>query len=364
MKEYLYKFSQILLFSSLLAAILIGCKDEEENMTFRPGNQLFLIGSGNTYSGAEGVRYYVENEHMDKTYTWSATGGATITKDQDNDAFVYVDFPDPGTYEITASNGETEGTIVVDVTPKVVSLEARTATGLEHSGDSNDTIRVPIAITDPEYENKNPTTSETTLHYSISGNAVEGVDYLLLSDNPLVLPAGFDADTTINIKLLDDMVLENDSIVVDLVSVNDVSDNKGIILTDSTALTRFIFYIEDDIKYVAFETSENDTLRSNAATDNYAFNVTLSRPPKADVIVPYTISGAGVTSGSTELTFKKGVTSQLLTINISDAAFASDQEIKITLDDPISDDEEVMIEKDDEGMPIGNEVIIVVNMED
>lgn len=365
MKKYLYKLSQGLFIVGLLTLALTACKEEEENMTFSLGNQLFISGSGNTYSGAEGVRYYVENDHIDKTYTWSATGGATIQTDPENDAFVYVDFPDPGTYEITAFNGATEGTITVEAKPKVVSLGAKTATGLEYNGDSNDTVRVPIAITDPTYANKNPTTSVTTIHYTISGNAVEGVDYELLSANPLVLPAGFDADTTINIKLLDDMVLEEkDSIVVDLISVSDVTDNQGIILTDSTALTNFIFYIVDDIKYLSFEAVENDTLRSDAAAGNYAFNVNLSLPAKAEVTVPYTISGAGVTSAMNELKFKAGTTSQLLTINIDDAAFASNQEVKITLGDPISDDKEVMIAKDEEDVPVGNEVVIVIETDD
>lgn len=365
MKKYLYKLSRALFFSTMLIATMAACDDEEENMTYKAGNQLFVSGAGTVYSGAEGVRYYVENNILDKNYSWTISGGATFEEDPDNEAFIYATFPNPGTYEIVVSNGETEGTLTVQVDPKVVSLGATSATGLEFYGNSNDTIRLPVAITDPDYVGANPATSNITIHYTIGGSATEGVDYELLSPNPLIIPKGDADDVTIDIKLLDDMELEeNDSIIVTLTSIIDEVDNEGTIMTDSVELTTYIHHIMDDIKTVSFESTVADTLRTEASAGNYAFTVNLSSAALADVTVPYTISGSGVSSSQAALIFPKGATSQLLTIHLDETAFAADQAITVTLGEPVSDDKEVMIGEDDAGDPVDNEVELIVALDE
>lgn len=365
MKKYLYQFLKTPFFFFILLAALVACEDEEENLTYKPGNQLFVSGSSTVYAGAEGVRYYVENNNLDKNYTWTISGGATHEADPDNEAFIYVTFPNPGTYEIVVSNGETEGSVTVEARSKVVSLGATRATSLEFHGNSNDTIRLPIAITDPDYANSNPATSNLTIHYTISGSATEGVDYELLSPNPLIVSKGDADDVTIDIKLLDDMELEeNDSIVVTLTDVVDEAANDGTLMTDSVELTTYIHHILDDIKTVSFESTVTDTLRTGANAGNYAFMVNLSSAALADVVVPYTILGTGISSAQTELRFPEGSTSQLLTVHLDETAFDSDQEITVTLGEPVSDDKEVMLEEDEAGGPMNNEVRLVVALDD
>lgn len=365
MKKYLYQFLKTPFFFFILLAALVACEDEEENLTYKPGNQLFVSGSSTVYVGAEGVRYYVENNNLDKNYTWTISGGATHEADPDNEAFIYVTFPNPGTYEIVVSNGETEGSVTVEARSKVVSLGATRATSLEFHGNSNDTIRLPIAITDPDYANSNPATSNLTIHYTISGSATEGVDYELLSPNPLIVSKGDADDVTIDIKLLDDMELEeNDSIVVTLTDVVDEAANDGTLMTDSVELTTYIHHILDDIKTVSFESTVTDTLRTGANAGNYAFMVNLSSAALADVVVPYTILGTGISSAQTELRFPEGSTSQLLTVHLDETAFASDQEITVTLGEPVSDDKEVMLGEDETGDPMNNEVTLVVALDD
>lgn len=365
MKKYLYPYLKISFLFVILMATLAGCDDEEENLTYKPGNQLFVRGASTVYAGAESVRYYVENEILDRNYTWTISGDATFEEDPDNEAFIYVTFPNPGTYEILVSNGETEGSVTVEANPKVVSLGTTSATSLEFYGNSNDTIRLPVAITDPDYEDANPTTSTITIHYMIEGSATEGVDYELLSPNPLIIPKGDADDVTIDIRLLDDMEREeNDSIVVTLTSVVDEAANEGTIMTDSLELTTYIHHIMDDIKTLSFESTVPDTLRAASSTGNYAFVVNLSSTALADVTVPYTISGAGISSPQTELMFPQGSTSQLLTVHLDETAFAADQEITVTLGEPVSDDEEVLLGEDEAGDPAGNEVKLVVALEE
>jgi len=365
MKKYRYQFLKTPFFFFILLAALVACEDEEENLTYRPGNQLFVSGAGTVHAGAESVRYFVENNTLDKNYTWTISGGATFEEDPDNEAFIYVAFPNPGTYEVSVSNGETEGSVTVEANPKVVSWGLTSATSLEYYGNSNDTIRLPVAITDPDYENANPATSTVTIHYTISGSATEGVDYELLSPNPLVIPKGDADDVTIDIKLLDDMELEeNDSIVVTLTDVLDEAANNGTIMTDSVEMTTYIHHIMDDIKTISFESTVTDTLRTGADAGNYAFVANLSSAALADVIVPYTISGAGIGSAQTELRFPKGSTSQLLTVYLDETAFDSDQELTVTLGEPVSDDKEVMLEEDEAGGPMSNEVRLVVALDE
>lgn len=366
MKIYLMKFSKGLLLISLLFLSLASCRDEDEEMEFVPGNQLFISGSSEVYAGAEGVRYLVDNNTLNADYVWSISGDAILTEDADNDGFVYIDFPGPGTYELAVSNGTAEGNMTINVLSKVVSLGVTSASGSEFSGTANDTIRVPIKISDTTYANSFPTSARTSIFYSVEGSATAGDDYQVLSANPLILPAGFDADTTINIRLLDDMIAEeNDSIIVRIISIETDDENStATVLTDSIALTQYIFHIMDDLKIASFEEMQVDTLSNSDDAGNYVFNVILSGPANSAVTVPYTVAGTGVSPNAGELLFTKGTISQPLTISLSAAAFASDQEIVISLGEPISDDEEVTFDLDDDDMPTGNEMTIVIDVED
>src|SRR5690606_6540976 len=153
-----------------------------------------------------------------------------------------------------------------------------------------------------------PTSAKTSIFYAVEGSATAGDDYQVLSANPLILPAGFDADTTINIRLLDDMIAEeNDSIIVRIISIETDDENStATVLTDSTTLKQYVFDIIEDLKIASFAEIQVETLSNSDDAGNYVFNVNLSGPTNSTVSVPFTVAGTGVFPNSGELLFTKG----------------------------------------------------------
>lgn len=355
MKKILYdRLFQALTACALFSIFLASCDtDGEQAFDFVPGTALTIVGPAEVDAGFS-YAYYVEGFTIDKSYTW-ALDDSSITPTREGE-YVEIGFPEPGTYELTVDNGVNQGTqtIIVASVTKQLSFASISGTGMEL-----DTLRVPITIS-------NPTASETTVSYTITGTATAGVDYELLSTNPLVIPEGV-SDTTINIVLLDDMLREDPSDAINI-TINSVTSavqgEAATVLTDSTELTMFDFTIDDDLKVISFGETETDTLTSTSDAGSYVFDVNLSNAAKADVTIPYTVTGVGVTPLTGTLIFKAGMTSQPLTVALDEAAFAANQEIVLSLDDPVSDDEEVVFGGNEDGSPVGNEMTIVVDVEE
>lgn len=103
----------------VLAAILVStlfiitsCElDGEENIDWRPGDSLMIMGSSEVEVGTEAEPYYVEGFTIEKNYTWTVNGSAATPARQGE--FVYLDFPAAGDYTIMVSSGEYEGILTV-----------------------------------------------------------------------------------------------------------------------------------------------------------------------------------------------------------------------------------------------------------
>ncbi len=116
-----------------------------------------------------------------------------------------VAFNQPGSFSIKVTKADgAEGTLSVEAISKTLALEGDTATIAET--DEIDTVGIPLVI-------DNVVAGTTTISYTIDGTAVEGVDYELVSPNPIVLTADSDPETDyyIYVRLLPDTEQESET---------------------------------------------------------------------------------------------------------------------------------------------------------
>ncbi|MTI20288.1 hypothetical protein E1176_04575, partial [Fulvivirga sp. RKSG066] len=120
-------------------------------------------------------------------------------------------------------------------------------------------IQIPVTVS-------NPLDSELTVDYSITGDADAGVDYELVSSNPLII----EEDSTsgyISFRILDDLSEEDTesiSITLDAITTADASDTETILLAGA-ANRNIVYDLSDDSKLIGFVRSNEDTLMIDAA---------------------------------------------------------------------------------------------------
>ena len=93
-------------------ALLCGCTDGEETMSWKPGTKLHIVGPGALEVG-EDAEYYVDGYTIDETYTWKLDGNA-ITPTR-NGLAVELEFDAAAAHVLTVSNGKLEGTMDITV---------------------------------------------------------------------------------------------------------------------------------------------------------------------------------------------------------------------------------------------------------
>jgi hypothetical protein len=104
-----------LLFFLFIGLLLSACDpDGEENMSWRPGSTLKIIGPDavELKPGTAGTaNYRVEGFTIKENYTWTVNG-TTVTPTR-NGEFISVSFPTPGDYTIEVNNGTYRGSMMV-----------------------------------------------------------------------------------------------------------------------------------------------------------------------------------------------------------------------------------------------------------
>ncbi len=351
MKNFL-KIFLIVGFGTIISA----CTDPEESFNWNPGENLRISGSSEI-STLTTASYYVQGFTIAEDYNWSLTGpSGEVTVRRDGEfADVFVEAP--GTYTLTVSNGTYNGSMTIEAASVDQALGFETDS-IRTTESLTDTLFIPVVITE-----RNPEGATVSFSIDASSTATMGEndDFVILTDSPLI----FDEETTKHIEVLvrsdGEREATAETIVINLNAITDTGLGEyAVTLGDETEIT---VYIDDDLKVLSFESMENDTLTSSSDAGNYVYNVVLSGASESEVTVPYTISGTGVTPQIGSLTFTAGTISQPLPLTLSDAAFATDQEIVISLGEPVSDDEEVIIERDEEDNLIGHEKIIIIEIE-
>ncbi len=103
-----------LLAAVVFTIVLAGCGTSgEQNFGWEPGNTLAIAGGPSELVAGETESYYVRGFTINKNYTWNLDGGTLETR-RDGE-YVDVTIDTPGTYTLTVSNGEQEGSRTLNV---------------------------------------------------------------------------------------------------------------------------------------------------------------------------------------------------------------------------------------------------------
>lgn len=225
MKKYL------LAIVMLTGLFLTGCEDEptvtrsKDLLIYPPPYNIYV---GDSY--AFEAPLYVLNDTRD--WLWSADfNGTEISTDEGE--FFDVFFDEIGTYTISLEESDRVGSIEVDAISKVLSLDGDTLS----IGDTNEDLFIPITFDAFAY-------GDVSISFTLSGSAVEGVDYEVLSSNPIML----DIDSPeegygIYLKLLPDTPgVTTVYIIVTLTSItNEIADE--FVITDDVDFKKSVIEV-------------------------------------------------------------------------------------------------------------------------
>jgi len=321
-----------------LMALVTACDDEP---TVQRSKILQVYGGEEVYVG-DTQEYTMGSYSKHETFSWAVTGTGASTTNGTGE-YLYVAFNQPGSFSIKVSKADgSEGTLDVEAISKTLALEGDTATVTETN--KIDTVGIPLVI-------DNVVAGTTTISYTIDGTAVEGVDYEILSPNPLVLTADSDPETDYNIyvRLLPDTEQESETKYIQAILTDVTTEIQAeVVLADDSDILSKTLEIADDIKEVSFEGADEET-KVNAPS-LVAVTITLSEASTKDVTVDYSITGTGVNdvtpTGAGSVTFAADEVSKTITLQFTTAAFTADQVVTLQIDGITTADEEVVAGSD------------------
>ena len=355
---------------AILLAI-VGCNEAEVKLA-SSSNTLAISQATTTVlegdSATFGFIFLGDTPSADITIDYTYTGSGTLTGNAiipANSQLVSIRIKIPDNKEIgldtvgatftldAASGGfsitsEFDSEVEVDELDDVKELAFvnDTVTVSEAFGLQGDTLFLPLSIS-------NPLDGMVTVDYSLRGTAIAGSDYTLLSDNPLILPAGT-SDTTINFLVLDDLILEDPSptlyVTLDDATPNDGEDNETF-LTPDTENRNFAYNFSDDLKVFSFAQLPTDTISfsspgSAEITLLMNGNLLAAALTFFDVSLPAGVSISGIDPGN-ELILGIGQSSVTFSVTVSQAAIdnaPNNGQIEIVGTDTNNADQEVLFD--------------------
>ena len=284
-------------------------------------------------------------------YTVSGAGGATAGDD----------YTAPSPTKLTIGTGATTGKITVETHTDtvldrgekvVVNLDSGTTTG---AVDVDETVKAETAITDGEEETVSveavsagsategeaveflvaltgSVQSDVEVSYRTSDGSAGATDYTGVSATALTFTGGETSKTVTVATTEDDL---NEAAETFTVELTEVSFPAGVSLGTSSALGT----IEDDDPVIAVVSADEASVDEG---DDAVFTVTLSGGTRAaDVVVDYTVSGAGgATAGDdytapspTKLTIGTGATTGKITVEThTDTVLDRGEKVVVNLD--------------------------------
>lgn len=323
------------LFGSLILAS--ACDDEP---TVERSKVIQVYGSEEVYVG-DTQEYSMSSYADSETFSWTVSGtGASVASGTGE--YLNVAFNQPGTYSVKVTKPDgSEGTLDIEAISKTLALEGDTVTVTETG--KIDTVGFPLLI-------DNVVAGTTTIVYTIDGTAVAGVDYEIVSPNPLVLTADSEEEAYfIYVRLLPDIEQESETkyIHATLTSVTTEIQSE-VVLADEDDLPEQAFEIADDLRFVELEGAGDETTLE--APQIYSLAVTLSDKSTEDVTVAYDITGTGVNdvtaTGTGTVTFAAGEITKTISLQFAPAAFAADQTVTVKVTSVTSADGEVVSNDD------------------
>jgi len=321
---------------TVLACVAVGFTACEDEPTVKRSKNLNIYGPATVYVGDistfEAPLYTLNDERI---WDWEVTGPDADPLNAEGE-FFDVSFNQLGTYTVSLFESDREGSMEVEAVSKLLSLDGA-STVVTESAEEN-VVFIPFAI-------DNFVANEITVNYTVGGTAVEGVDYEVLSDNPIVLDENSSGeDYGIYIRLIPDVDPDatGETVTVTLTSVTtELADE--VILNDDEEEDVLWSSIEivDDTKIVSVRNIVPERIEETSVV---SFEVVMSSPSAENVTVNYSISGTGVNDatpdGAGTLTFFPGETTKLIYLQFNNAAFFDSQEVRVSLNSITSIDNE------------------------
>ncbi len=223
---------------------------------------------------------------------------------------------DPDISVDTSPGADSATVTIIDNDSAVVSIIASDANAAEPSNNGQFTVLLSAA-----------SDRDTVVDYLITGTATNGDDFMTLSGS-VIITAG-STSTTINVKTIDNTVLEAaETVVVTLTG----SDDGDITIDPAPGANTATVTIADNDSAIVSITA-NDSAASEPA-DGGQFTVTMSNPSDRDTAVGYVItgtagSGTDFTTLSGTVTIAAGATSARIDIDVIDNLVVEDNETVI-----------------------------------
>ena len=272
---------------------------------------------------------------------------------------------------VTILAGETTATILIDVTDDVlledsesvtVTLDAVTAGDDDVSiGTSkaatvtitdNDSAEMTIAATngtagEPGTDGlftvtlSNKSDTDTVVTYVISGDAVATEDYDSLTGSVTIL-AG-ETTATIDISIIDDLILEEDetiTLTLDAISSGDTD------ITIGSAKSANVTISDDDSAIVSISVSD---AAAGEPSDDGQFTVSIDKAADSDTVITYVVTGDADGGDDYDaltgtVTISAGETSATIDVNvINDTILEDNETVTVTLDEITSGDDDLAI---------------------
>ena len=309
---------------SLVLFVITSCDDNEEQDFFSPGSRLVIVGADEVKVGDLDVQYFVQNNTLDKDYTWTLGQLATLQEDSFNDAFAYLSFSALGQLQLQTNNGTATGSKIIEVTSREVGFTVDSLQTMESL--VNDTISVPLSVSGGLGGN-------VEIAYTISGT-LDPSQYDILPGFESPITLNRDGEAEIMMVLKPETNLDAGNIILTIDNITPTLSDEYV-LTSSTELRSIQYWIMNDFKEVSIDTT---TLALDSAEGVFSYPILLSNPSSSEIAVSYeiTASGPGVrdataTSTLGTLVFSPGETGKDITLSIDISAFASDQAITISI---------------------------------
>ncbi len=241
-----------------------------------------------TLSGAVGLPVTVNYETLSDTATvdhdYAHTAGTlnftsgevqTFTVDifndlrDENEEILWLQLSDPNNAIIGGTNPARLTIADDDAPPQVMFI-----TGAQSQGEDVGPVSIPITLSISSG-------LDVTVPFALAGDADDGLDYTILTPNPVVIPAG-SLTNTIVISVVQDGLHENDERVV-------LTLGAPTNATLGTPSQHTVTIIDDDAPPQVMFTTSAQSLGEGVGTMN--ITVTLSISSGLDVTVPFNLSG-------------------------------------------------------------------------
>ncbi|MEL7002324.1 MAG: Calx-beta domain-containing protein [Bacteroidota bacterium] len=333
---------------AIVPLIFVSCDDDESEVV-ASSQTIALLSTSNSVVEGESAPFSViflgqpEQQTSDITVNYTITGGAdgTLTASvtipageqsaefnvsipEDND--LEADTTDlllqltdaSGGFAINENFPQNRKEFILLEDTKNISVSNDTTNISETFSSAGDTLFLPINIS-------NSLDGQVTLDYALSGTAVPGADYMLASDNPLVIAAGA-TSAQVGVIVLDDLDAEagGKSLYIELESITLAdTDDEETTLSAGDANRVVAYNFTDDTKTFGFDIAPADTI---VITSEGTVSATITK--SGDALNGTTLSftdnlpvGVSLNATSSDVSFSPSETSRVLEFTIDANAF-------------------------------------------